>query len=171
MDKREEIVNRVERMGVITIDPETFRPKGDRIAYDLKNDLWQGMVLKEKDFREKITDTDWSAYEGKHVAIHCSADAIVPTWAYMLLASALEPFAATIIFGTLDQLEEELFMAHIRRLDLEAYTNRRLVIKGCGENHIPEAVYVELCVKLQKVAKAIMYGEPCSTVPVYRKSN
>lgn len=163
------IVNRVARMGVLTIDLEELYPDGERFLYDIKNDLWQGMALKEKDFREHVSSYDWSEYEGKHVAINCSADAIVPTWAYMLLATALKPYAQTVVFGDLHKLEERLFEEVLENMDLEEYRDRRVVIKGCGEKEIPESVFVDLTQKLQGVAKAIMYGEPCSTVPVYRQ--
>ncbi len=163
------IVNRVARMGILTIDLEDLYPDGERVLYDIKDDLWQGMALKEKDFREHVASFDWSEYQGKHVAIHCSVDAIVPTWAYMLLATALQPHAATVVFGDLHRLEEKLFDEVFNKMDLEEYRDRRIVIKGCGEKEIPESVYVELTQRLQSLAKAIMYGEPCSTVPVYRQ--
>ena len=165
-----EIVNRVERMKLITIDLEEDYPAGERVLYDLADNLWQGMVLKEKDFRDFIQEHDWSNYEGKHVAIHCSADAIVPTWAYMLLSSALQPYASTIVFGDLGKLEDKVFEQHIDAMDFEAMEDKRVVIKGCSDKQIPESAYVHLQNKVQEVARSVMYGEPCSTVPIFRKA-
>jgi hypothetical protein len=164
-----EIVNRVDRMGVETIDLELYFPEGERVVYDIKNDLWQGLALKEKDFREHIKTNNWEVYKDQHVAIVCSADAIVPTWAYMLLATALKAHASTVVFGDLETLENQLFMQSLTKLKLEDYRDKRVVIKGCGERAISDSVFVELTLRLEGLAKAIMYGEPCSTVPVYRK--
>lgn len=165
-----QIVNRVERMKLITIDLEENLPSGERVLYDIAENLWQGMALKEKDFREFLKENDWSQYQNKHVAIHCSADAIVPTWAYMLLASVLKPYAETIVFGDLEKLEEKLFENQILAMDFEAMTDIRVIIKGCSDARIPESAYVLLQQKVQEVAKSVMYGEPCSTVPIYRKA-
>lgn len=164
-----EIINRVERMKLITIDLEEDFPSGERVLYDIAENLWQGIALIEKDFRAFLKEHSWSQYQDKHVAIHCSADAVVPTWAYMLLASELKPFAQTIVFGDLKKLEEKVFEKHILAMDYEAMKDIRVIIKGCSEKHIPESAYVLLQEKTQEVAKAVMYGEPCSTVPIYRK--
>jgi len=165
----QEIVNRVASSPLITIDLKDYIPDGERVDYDLKNDLYEGLILREKEFRSSIRDRDWSEYKGKHVAIHCSEDAIIPKWAYMLLASKLAPFASSIVFGNLDQLENELLIRSIKKINPQNFKDKKLVIKGCGEKEISEAAFMEIVVLFQPVAASIMYGEPCSTVPVYKK--
>jgi len=169
MAEQDQIVNRVERMGLITIDLEELIPDEAIIEYDIKDDLWHGLALKEKDFREKVANHNWNQFKNKHVAIFCSEDAIIPTWAYMLLTSALKPFAKSISFGTKAELENELLLEAIDQLVESDYEDRRVVIKGCGDKEISIAAYVAITQKLQDHAKMIMFGEPCSTVPVYRK--
>jgi hypothetical protein len=171
MDIQENIVNRVAQSGLISLDPAELFPAGDRFVYDIKDNLFHGLMLREKDFREFIKEHDWSQYQGKHVAIICSTDAIVPTWAYMLLGSKLQPYAATIVFGSLEQLESLLFDRALAKLDIEKYRNERVVIKGCGDIPVPVSAYVELTTKLTGVAKSIMYGEPCSTVPIIKRKD
>lgn len=165
----EEIVNRVQRSGILTIDFEEWYPEEERISFDMAPLLWQGMVLKEKDFRTFIEEHNWETYQDKLVAIHCSADAIIPTWAYMLLTTALTPFAKKVFLGSIEQMEQSIYQDLIEELDVEAYQDRRIVIKGCSEKPISLQAYVALTAKLKPVAKAIMFGEPCSTVPIYRK--
>ena len=164
----EEIVNRVTASGIITLNLEELRASGDRVVYDIKQNLFQELILKEKDFRAFVKSHDWSVYEGKHVALLCSTDAIVPTWAYMLLTSALEPYASSIVFGDLDDLEQSLYQEAIDKVNPQDYQDKRVVIKGCGDEAVPVFAYTEIVRKLQPVAKSIMYGEPCSTVPVYK---
>lgn len=164
----EEIKNKVANSGIVTIDPEEFYTSGERILFDIKPMLFQEVILKEKDFREQIKNTNWSEYQDKLVAIICTADAIVPTWAYMLLTLALEPYAKKIVFGDLAILENELFNEKIALLNIEQYKDARIVIKGCGEKEIPANVYVKLTSLLKPLVKSIMYGEPCSTVPLYK---
>ncbi len=171
MDIQENIVNKVAQSGLISFDLADLYPAGDRILYDIKDNLFHGLILKEKDFREFIKQHDWSQYAGKHVAITCSADAIVPTWAYMLLANKMSPFAATVVFGDLETLETILFERAINNLDIEKYRDERIVVKGCGDTPIPVSAYVELTSRLTKVAKSIMYGEPCSTVPLFKRKD
>lgn len=171
MDIQENIVNRVAQSGLISLDPAEFYPAGERIVYDIKDNLFHGLMLKEKDFREFVKQHDWPQYEGKHVAIICSTDAIVPTWAYMLLANKMAPYARTIIFGNLELLETVLFDRALANLDIEKYRDERIVIKGCGDIPVPVSAYVELTAKLTGVAKSIMYGEPCSTVPIYKRKD
>jgi hypothetical protein len=165
----EEIVNKVAASGLITLNLEEMRANGERVLYDIKQNLFQEIILKEKDFRAYVKSNDWKAYEGKNVAIICSSDAIVPTWAYMLLASVISPYANHVIFGDLEQLEQSLYQQAIDALDPEDYRDKRLVIKGCGDEAVPVYAYAEIVRKLQPVAKSIMYGEPCSTVPVFKK--
>ncbi len=164
-----EIINRVAKSGLITLDLSDLRPDGERVTIDIKDQLWQGIALKEKDFRAFVKETDWSTYQDKYVAIHCSADAIIPTWAYMLLTTALTPFAKKVCFGSLVDLESLLMEEEIQSMDIGQYHDARIVIKGCGDESIPPHAYVALTQKLQKVAKTIMYGEPCSTVPLWKK--
>jgi len=171
MEVQENIVNKVALSGLISFDLAEFYPAGERIFYDIKDNLFHGLMLKEKDFREFIKDHNWESYQGKHVAIGCSADAIVPTWAYMLLANKMAPFAETVVFGDLEVLETLLFDRKLNQLDLEKYRDQRVVIKGCGDIPIPGSAYIELTVKLTKIAQSIMYGEPCSTVPIFKRKS
>ena len=163
-----EIINKVANSGLITIDLEEFYPKGERVLFDLKPLLFQELILKEKDFREFIKEHDWASYKDKMVAITCTADAIVPTWAFMLLSIALEPFAKKIIFGNLATLEAILFSEVLMAINYADYQDKRIVIKGCGNLPVSTNAYVELVRGLKPFAKSIMYGEPCSTVPLYK---
>lgn len=166
----ETIINKVAQSGIVSIDLEEWYPKGERKLIDIKDQLFQGLILREKDFREFVKGHDWSQYKDQYVAIMCSADAIVPTWAYMLLAVALEPFAKKVVFGNLETLETVLYDELLNKLDVEAYRNARIVVKGCGTLPVPAAAYVEITRRLRPVAKSIMYGEPCSTVPLYKQA-
>ncbi len=164
----DEIINKVANSGLVTIDLEEFYREGERVVLDIKPLLFQEMILKEKDFREFIKNEDWSKYTGKFVAITCSNDSIVPTWAYMLLSLSLQPFAKKIVFGNLDLLENELFDEALNKMDLSQYKDARVVIKGCSNKPVPVNAYVKLCSALKPYAKSMMYGEPCSTVPLYK---
>jgi len=163
-----EITNKVAGSGIVTIDLEEFYIHGERILFDIKPHLFQELILREKDFREFIKTNDWSIYKDKLVALTCTADAIVPTWAYMLLTLALEPFAKKIVFGNLNELETILFSEKLALLDTSTYKDARVVIKGCGDIDIPKNAYVQLTALLKPNAKSIMYGEPCSTVPLFK---
>ncbi|GAB3176348.1 DUF2480 family protein [Telluribacter humicola] len=165
----EEIVNRVANSGLISLDLEEYYHPGERVVYDLKDNLFQGLILREKDFREFLKNHDWSQYQGKNVAVTCTEDAIVPTWAYMLLALHLEPYANTVVYGDLQALEDKLFYDAIARIDIEAYRDKRVVIKGCSKHPVPISAYVEISRLLRPVAQSLMFGEPCSTVPLYKK--
>lgn len=169
MEIQETIVNKVAQSGLMTVDLADFAPKGERVIYDIKENLFQGLILREKDFREFVKSHDWQQYQGKHVAITCTADAIVPTWAYMLLANRMEPYAADIVFGDLATLETVLYERALEKLDMEQYRDQRVVVKGCGDIEIPESAFVKFTAMVSKVAKSIMYGEPCSTVPVFKR--
>lgn len=164
----DEIVNKVSSSGLVTINLEDFYQTGERVLFDLRPHLFQELILKEKDFREFVGQHVWNEYEGKLVAITCSADAIVPTWAYMLLSIALQPYARQVYFGNLLQLEEFLFVEKLANLDIEQYRGKRVVIKGCGDIPIPTNAFVMLASKIKPIAKSIMYGEPCSTVPLFK---
>lgn len=164
----EEVINKVANSGIVTIDLEEYFPEGERILLDVKPLLFQELILKEKDFREFVKNNDWSVYKDKLVAITCTNDAIVPTWAYMLLSLALEPHAKTIVFGNLEQLETVLFEEALSKIDYSQYKEARVVIKGCSNKPVPVNAYVRLTAALKPFAKSIMYGEPCSTVPLYK---
>lgn len=164
-----EIINKVAQSGLISFDLADYYHKGERVLYDIKDNLFMGLILKEKDFREFVKNHDWSQYEGKNVAITCTADAIVPTWAYMLLATRIEPHANMLVFGDLQDLEDALFKDALSKVELEKFKDERVVIKGCGDIPVPVSAYVEITRKLRPVVKSIMYGEPCSTVPLYKR--
>lgn len=164
-----EIKNKVTDSGLITIDLADFYVKGERALFDIKPLLFEELLLREKDFREFVKNNDWSVYKNKFVAITCSSDAIIPVWAYMLLASALQPFAAKIVFGTMDDLETKLFDEQLSKFDTAQFIDQRVVIKGCGDVAVPVSAYMQLTGMLNPIVKSIMYGEPCSTVPVYKR--
>jgi len=165
-----EIVNRVANSPLITLDLEDFYVSGERVVFDLKELLFMEQILREKDFREAMQATDWTKYKSKHVALFCSVDAIVPAWAYMLITSRLEPFAQTIVHGDLDALENALFSQSLNRLIPSEYQDKKVVVKGCGDKHIPVSAYTEITRRLRPYVSSISYGEPCSTVPVYKKA-
>jgi hypothetical protein len=164
-----EILNKVAESGLITIDLEAYYPEGERIAFDIAPLLVEGLLLREKDFRAFIAEHDWSTYKGKHVALFCSTDAIIPRWAWMLLSVALQPFATTVVFGNAETLENVLFESFLSQLNPEDYRDQRVVIKGCSHKPVPVQAYVKLTALLLPVVKSILYGEPCSTVPVYKR--
>lgn len=163
------IENKVAKSGLITIDLEKLFALPEIVHIDLTDVLWQGLVLKEKDFRQYVTDTDWSAYKGKAVYITCSSEAIIPTWAYMLLAIALGNHTNKVVIGDRSDLLREVWRERISSLDLEPYLDQRVVIKGCSDQAIPEGVYYELAARLAPVVNSMMYGEPCSTVPLMKR--
>ena len=165
----EAIVNKVANSGLRTLDLETYLPKGQIVNFDLKDHLFMGMILKEKDYREALQKMDWSIYQDKDVALLCSADAIIPVWAFMLAASYLQPVAREVYMGTPEELYKHLFLKNIDSLDQKEFEGERIVVKGCGDKPIGEFAYLAITKKLMPVAKTIMYGEPCSTVPIYKK--
>lgn len=164
-----DIVNKVAQSGLVTIDLEDLYVPGERVLFDMKEWLYEELILKEKDFREKLKTHNWEAYKEKFVAVTCTVDAVVPTWAYMLVAIHLKPFAKKITFGTLDRLEDELFSEAISKLNIEDLTDQKIVIKGCSKIAVPVSAYVNLTARLRPVVKSIMYGEPCSTVPLFKR--
>jgi len=170
MDHEREIINKVAASGIISIDLESWYPAGERVLFDLKDFLFEETILKEKDFREKLKALDWNQYRDQYVAVDCTVDAVIPTWAFMLVASSLANVAKKVIKGSLLQLEEAIFSEIIAAVDPAGYANQRVVIKGCSKLPVPLSAYLELTGKLHPVVKSIMYGEPCSTVPVYKKS-
>ena len=165
----DQIINKVTASNLITLDLEELYLPGERVLFDIKDLLFQGLILKEKDFRAFIKQYDWSAFSGKHVAITCSADAIVPTWAFMLLATVLQPIAQNVIFGSLEDLEKTLFLQKLNLVDWNRFVNEKVVIKGCSKVHVPVAAYVEAVNRLRPLASSIMFGEACSTVPLFKQ--
>lgn len=163
-----EIVNKVAQSGLVQIDLEEWYPEGVRTLLDIAPQLWQGLILKEKDFRQWIKEHDWQAYGGHHVAITCSADAIVPTWAFMLVATKLAGVAETVTFGSLEDLEATLFRRLIEQLNVDDYRGAKVVVKGCSNKPVPLAAYVALTAHLAPVVASLMFGEPCSTVPLMK---
>ena len=171
MEIQENIINKVAQSGLISFDLGDLHPQGDRVLYDIKDNLFQGLILREKDFREFVKGHNWEQYADKHVAITCTADAIVPTWAYMLLANRIAPYAKSVVFGDLAELETILYERALEDVDIEKYRDQRVVIKGCGEIPVPESAFINLTARLTGVTKSIMYGEPCSTVPIYKRKD
>lgn len=169
MDIQENIVNKVASSGLVTLNLENYYHQGERVLYDIKDNLFHGLILKEQDFRAFIKEHDWTQYSGKNVAITCSADAIVPTWAYMLLANKMQPYANELVFGNLETLETVLFTKALTKIDVNEFANQRVVVKGCADIEVPISAYVAITALLTPVAKSIMYGEPCSTVPIYKR--
>ena len=165
----EEIINRVANSKLEVVDLEDYYPEGQRILFDLKDWLHEGLVLKEKDFRLKVSSHNWAQYKDAFVALHCSTDAIVPAWAFMLIAIQLEPFVKKSIIGDLDGLETSIYQHIISDLDTTPYKDKPVIIKGCSNKPVPENAYIMLSQKLQAVAKSIMYGEACSSVPLFKK--
>ncbi len=163
-------VNKVAESGIITLNLEDYYPKEIVQVFDMKHHLFMGLILKEKEFRETLKNLDIKAYENKIVALTCSVDAVIPMWAYMLVASLLQPIIKEIIFGTGDDIKQILLLKNIETINEHDYKDARVVIKGCGELHIGQAAYISITKKLRPVVKSIMYGEPCSTVPVFKKN-
>jgi hypothetical protein len=170
MEIQENFINKVALSGLVTLDPAQFYPAGERVVYDIKDNLAQGLILREKDFREFVKGHDWSQYQDKLVAVTCTEDAIVPAWAYVLLANKLAPYAKEVVFGNEEVLETVLFIKNIAKLDIEEYRGQRVVLKGCGDVAVPVSAYVELAKILTPVVKSLMFGEPCSTVPIYKRT-
>jgi hypothetical protein len=163
------IVNKVASSGLITLNLEEYLPKGEVVVFDLKDHLFMGLILKEKDFREALKNLDWSVYQDRLVAITCSVDAIIPLWAYMLVTSYLQPVAKTIYVGTAEEMQKHLLLQNIGTINLDDVKEQRIVVKGCGDIPIGAFAYAEITRMLLPHVKSIMYGEPCSTVPIYKR--
>lgn len=163
------LVNRVAQSNLITINLEDYFPKGEIVAFDLKDFLFHGLILKEKDFRAALADFDWKKFQDCHLAVFCSADAIIPTWAYMLVVAYAIPIANQVYLGTFDHLLEKHYSVVISTLDLTHLLGQRVVVKGCSNKPVPASAYVDLTKKLLPLAQSIMYGEPCSTVPIFKR--
>ncbi|MDX1427991.1 MAG: DUF2480 family protein [Salegentibacter mishustinae] len=165
----EEIVNRVANSKLITFNLEDYYPQGERVLFDVKDWLLEGFVLRESEFREQAKNHDWSQYEGKFIALTCSSDAIIPAWAFMLLATYLQPYAKKVITGDLETLETVLYTEVISKMDVSNLQDKPVIVKGCAHKPVPKNAYLLLIEKLQPVVKSLMYGEACSSVPLYKK--
>jgi S-adenosylmethionine/arginine decarboxylase-like enzyme len=165
----EEIINRVANSKLITIDLEDYYPEGDRVLLDISHWLYEGIVLREKDFREHINNHNWSSYKDKYVAVSCSTDAIIPAWAYMLISIALQPYSKKAIVGNLEALETAIYQDIITNLDVSDYVDKPIIIKGCSKKPVPTNAYNLITNKLKPVAKSIMFGEACSNVPLFKR--
>ena len=164
-----EIINRVAKSKLVTFDLENFYPEGNRVLLDVKDWLYEGLILREKDFRAFLKNHDWSQYQNSYVAISCSTDAIIPDWAFMLVSLHLEPYAKHNVLGDLAFLDEILFQEIINTLDVSNLKNRPIIIKGCSKKPVPKSAYIMLMNKLKPIAKSIMYGEACSNVPLFKR--
>ncbi len=165
----DEIVNRVAQSKLITINLEDYYPEGKRILLDIKDWLYEGVILKEKDFREHVAEHNWEQYQNAYVALHCSEEAIIPGWAYMLVATQLHPFAKLTVQGNLEQLETSIYQSIIEKIDVSTFIDKPVIIKGCTNKPVPPNAYLWLTAKIQSVAKSVMYGEACSSVPLFKK--
>ncbi|WP_298893896.1 DUF2480 family protein [uncultured Psychroserpens sp.] len=165
----EEIVNRVAQSKLMVVDLEDYYPDGERHVFDIKNWLYEGFVLREKEFRQYVKDYDWSQHQNQYVALTCSTDAIIPAWSFMLLTLELQPYAKKVCVGDLETLETSLFQDVINTLDVESYKDKPIIIKGCANKPVPTNAYLMLSSKLKPVAKSIMYGEACSSVPLFKR--
>ena len=165
----ETIVNKVANSGLITLNLEDYLPSAEMATFDIKDHLFMGLILKEKDFREALRHLDWSTYAGKNVSIVCTADAIVPLWAYMLVVTYLQPVASEVFVGTQEEMQKYIVLKNIGSIDTAAFTDQRIVVKGCGDVPVENYAYAAITSRLLPVVKSIMYGEPCSTVPIYKK--
>lgn len=165
----EEIVNKVAKSPLIVIDLEDFYTEGKRISFDIKDFLYEGLILKEKDFREALSNLNWNIYKDAYVAVNCSSDAIIPIWAYLLIATHLQNIAKKVIKGSLEDLESLLYLESITNLDTGIYEGKKVMIKGCNKKTIPDSAYVFLAERILPVVQSLMFGEACSTVPVFKK--
>jgi len=163
------LINKVSESALITINLEDYYPKEEIVIFDLKDYLFMGLILKEKDFRESLKNLNLGSFTGKLVTVTCSADAVIPMWAYMLTASYLQPVAKEVFFGTGEEVKKQILLSNISSIPVEEFTDKRIVIKGCGELPVGEAAYLQATKILRPVAKSIMYGEPCSTVPIFKR--
>ncbi|MBT8205668.1 MAG: DUF2480 family protein [Eudoraea sp.] len=163
-----EIVNRVAQSKLITFDLEEYYPEGERIELDIKDWLYEGLILREKEFRAHADAHDWASYQDAFVALQCSSDAIVPGWAFMLITARLQPYAKAVVFGNLENLETMLYQEILENLDLEQFRDKPVIIKGCTNKPVPQNAYLWATAKIQQVAKSVMYGEACSSVPIFK---
>lgn len=163
-----EIINRVAQSKLLTFNLEDYYPAGKRVLLDIKDWLYEGLILREKDFRSQLENHDWSGYQDAYVALNCSTDAVIPGWAYMLIATKLQPFAKKVVIGDLEALESSLYQSILEDLDVSAYEGKPVIIKGCSHKPVPPNAYLWATTKIQLVAKSVMYGEACSSVPLFK---
>jgi hypothetical protein len=164
-----EIINRVAESSLVQLDLEDWYDHAERKSFDIATYLYMGLVLKELEFRSALKQIDWNNFQGTHLAIYCSADAIVPTWAFMLVATCAAPFTKSIVFGTKDKIDEILFERWISNLDLSPYKDQKVIVKGCSKYPVPVSAYISITSKLTPVVQSLMFGEPCSNVPLYKR--
>lgn len=169
MEEKGEIINKVDQSGLITLNLEDYYDQGRRVFIDLKDHLAEGLILRERDFRTFVKTNDWSQYKDAHVAIDITSDAIVPAWAFMLVATAVSPFSKTVVKGTLEDLNKHLYTSALKNIDLTYLKDKFVIVKGCSKVPVPESAYVELCALLQPVVKSLSYGEACSKVPLFKR--
>ncbi len=169
MEIEDKIINRVTESSLITFDLEELYPKEEKTSFDLKDYLFMNLILKEKDFREALKNLDWSSYQNKNVAVYCSADAIIPVWAYMLVGVYLAPVAKRFYFCREEELDNEIYREEIAAIDVTHYQDQRVIIKGCSDKPVPVSAYLEITRRLRPVARSLMFGEACSNVPLYKK--
>tara|TARA_Y100000739_G_scaffold214356_1_gene208064 strand:+ start:127 stop:621 length:495 start_codon:yes stop_codon:yes gene_type:complete len=162
------IENRVAKSGIITLDLVDFIPSGSQYVVDIKDFMQDGLILREKDFRLRIKEKDWSEFQDGFVAVSNSSDGIIPLWAYMLISSALQPYSSLVVRGNKSHLKGALLKRSIEAIDESEYKDKRVIIKGCGKESIPESAFIAITQKLQPVVRSLMFGEACSTVPVFK---
>lgn len=165
----DDIVNRVSQSKLITFDLEELYPTGKRVILDIKDWLYQGLILREKEFRTALENHDWKQYQDHYIALTCSSDAIIPGWAFMLVSSRLNPFAKKVVVGNLEQLESSIYQDLITNIDVSLFTDKPVIIKGCSNKLVPQNAYIQTIAKIQSVAKSVMYGEACSSVPLFKR--
>ncbi|RTE54941.1 DUF2480 family protein [Arenibacter aquaticus] len=163
-----EIINRVAQSKLLTFNLEDYYPVGQRVLLDIKDWLYEGLILREKDFRSQLDNHDWSGYQDAYVALNCSTDAVIPGWAYMLIATKLQPFAKKVVIGDLEALESSLYQSILEDLDVSVFEGKPVIIKGCSHKPVPPNAYLWATTKIQSVAKSVMYGEACSSVPLFK---
>ena len=164
----DEIINRVANSKLVTVNLEDYYPKGPRVLFDIKDWLFEGLVLREKDFRNQVAEFNWEQYQDSYVALTCSTDAIIPGWAFMLISIQLQPYAKRVIIGDLEALETAIYQDIITNLEVSEFKDMPIIIKGCSKKPVPQNAYIMLANKLKPVAKSMMYGEACSSVPLHK---
>lgn len=164
----EEIINRVANSKLVTVDLEDLYPVGSRMVLDIKDWLYEEFILREKDFRDQAANHNWEQYTGAYVALTCSTDAIIPAWAYMLLSTYLTPYAKKVVIGSLQDMESLLYQEIINKTDFSYLKDAPVIVKGCSRKPVPANAYIFLIEKIQPIAKSLMYGEACSSVPLFK---
>ena len=164
-----EIINKVANSGLVTFNLEDYYKKGERKTFDISPFLFEGIIVREKEFRKSVKEFDWSVFDNNYVALHCSTDAIVPSWAFMLVSLSIVPFAKQVVHGSLEDLERELFAEELAQVSYKDYEGQRVIIKGCSQYPVPELAYTIVAQRLLPYVKSLMFGEACSTVPLFKR--